>query len=318
MSANRSRFHDAIVAHQNQHHRFEHEQINNTVLSQRQAKVNEYFTNNQARFSQHPKLKHKQHRKFLKDVMLTTYARDLILICIDVEYWEHGRDEDLLEVGIAIFDPRGQQTLGYPHIKTYHLINEDNLHLANGDYVPDNRDYFMGKQLWKMPLALIISFVQGVFDYYYDIKGWDAVLVGHAVHSDIRVLENLGIDVPDKWTIDTQKLFALSRTKNSQTNLRVALRETHILGGHLHNGANDAYLTLQLVLKLGDPEVRTILDLDRFESPYNPVNKGPAYHEMAHQATFSNPIPYQALLFAFPEPDFDIDRPDYDSDDSYY
>lgn len=48
---------------------------------------------------------------------------DLILISIDTEMWEAG--DALLEVGIAIFDPRGQQALGYPHIKTFHLINEE-------------------------------------------------------------------------------------------------------------------------------------------------------------------------------------------------
>lgn len=46
--------------------------------------------------------------------MHAAYGRDLILISIDTETWEAG--DALLEVGIAIFDPREQQALGYPQI----------------------------------------------------------------------------------------------------------------------------------------------------------------------------------------------------------
>lgn len=84
------------------------------------------------------------------------------------------------------------------------------------------------------------------------------------------VLKDMGVDVPDDWAIDIQKRFALNRTKTSQTNLRVALQDTHILGGYMQNGGNDAYFAPQLLLKLADPQVRNVLDLDRFEKTFSP------------------------------------------------
>lgn len=291
------------MRHQRENNPFEFEQINSVIHAERVRVVNEYMAKNEAFHNNHPKLKHPHHREFLKDAMLAAYGRDLILISIDIETYEHG--SAVLEVGLAIFDPRGQQTLGYPHILTYHLINEDCLHLSNGDYVPDNRDFFGGKQLWKIPYALIVSFIQGVLDYFSGIQGWDAVLVGHAIGGDINILENMGVKVPDLWEIDTQELFGLSRTNNSKTNLRVALKETHILSADMHNAANDAYYSLQLCLKLGDPEVRTLLSLDRFLSTNNPNSDN--FDDTADQATMLDPIPYVILSLSFPQPNFDID-----------
>ncbi|CAN3376786.1 hypothetical protein DIURU_001566 [Diutina rugosa] len=303
MSANRKRYKDAFVRHQRENNPFESEKINSVIHAERVRVINEYMAKNEAFHKSHPKLKHPQNRRYLKDVMLTAYGRDSILIGIDIETYEHG--SSILEVGLAIFDPRGQQTSGYPHISTYHLINEDCLHLSNGYYVPDKRDYFGGKQSWKIPYASIVSFIQGVIDYFNGIEGWDAVLVGHAVCGDIDILKDMGVKVPQSWHIDTQRLFALSRTNNSKTNLRVALKETHILSGNMHNAANDAYYSLQLCLKLGDPEVRTLLSLDNFLSTYNPNSDN--FDETAHQTTISHPIPYNILSFAFPQPNFDID-----------
>ena len=115
----------------------------------------------------------------------------------------------------------------------------------------------------------------------------------------------MGVKVPDLWEIDTQELFGLSRTNNSKTNLRVALKETHILSADMHNAANDAYYSLQLCLKLGDPEVRTLLSLDRFLSTNNPNSDN--FDDTADQATMLDPIPYVILSLSFPQPNFDID-----------
>ncbi|MCH0629407.1 hypothetical protein JNB11_05475 [Kocuria palustris] len=325
MSANRKRFVKAIFERQDKYHRYEDQLINENLYNRRKLLIGCYFTENKARFAQHPKLKHPHHRQYLKDCMQAAYGRDMILISIDTETWEAG--DALLEVGIAIFDPRGQQALGYPHIKTFHLINDEALHLRNGRFVPDRRYNFMGKMSWKMPFDLIVSFVQGILDYYFDIEGWEAVIVGHSVQHDIMVLKDMGVDVPDDWAIDTQKLFALNRTKTSQTNLRVALQDTHILGGYMHNGGNDAYFALQLLLKLADPEVRKVLNLDKFENTINPKR---LFEEYTPAASFRSPIPYSALACAFPEPyyarivpntvesDDSEDSDDSDEDESDY
>lgn len=67
----------------------------------------------------------------------------------------------------------------------------------------------------------------------------------------------------------------------------------------MHNG--DVYFALQLLLKLADPEVRKVLDLDKFEKAFNPKR---LFEEYTPVGSFRDPVPYSALDCAFPEPYF--------------
>lgn len=304
MSINRKNFRKRIRRHQRRHNQFEDEVVDQSWLVVRQKYIQSYFEKNAWKFKQHPKLNNPHQRDLLQFAMYKVYGRGLILICVDVETWEQSpKDEThILEVGISIYDPRGQQHLSTPNVKTYHLVNSDNLKLKNGRYVPNHREYFMGATLWRMSLLLIKIFIQGLFDYYSGLKQWSSVLVGHGLQNDIKYLRHMGIEHPFVHTIDTEKLFALSRNKTDKTNLRTALKETMILSGYMHNGANDAYYTLQLLFKLADPELRTLLKLDDVKFPRNVTPKINKLSEKTPSAEFMNPESYSAMEYALPEP----------------
>lgn len=304
MSINRKNFRKRIRRHQRQHNQFEDEEPDQFWLMVRQKYVDIYFEKNALKFKQHPKLNSPIRRDILRHAMYKVYGRDLILICVDVETWERSPkgQTHILEVGVSIYDPRGQQHLSTPNVKTYHLVNSENLKLENGRYVPNHREYFMGATLWRMSLLLIKGFVQGLFDYYSGLKQWNSVLVGHGLQNDIRYLRDMGIEHPFKSTIDTETLFAFSRNKTDKTNLRTALKETMILSGYMHNGANDAYYTLQLLFKLADPELRALLELDDVKLTRNVSPKNNKLSEKTPSAVFKNPEAYTAMIYALPEP----------------
>lgn len=58
----------------------------------------------------------------------------------------------------------------------------------------------------------------------------------------------------------------------------------------MHNAANHAYYSFQICLKLGDPEVRTLLSPDKFLGTDNPNSNN--FDETADQATILDSIPY--------------------------
>ena len=304
MSVNRKNFRKRIRRRQQQHNQFEDEVLDQSCYIVRHEYIQNYFEKNALKFKQHPKLNNPHQRDLLRHAMYKVYGRGLILICVDVETWEQAPkgETHILEVGVSIYDPRGQQHLSTPNVKTYHLVNSDNLKLKNGRYVPNHREYFMWATLWRMSLLLIKIFIQGLFDYYSGLKQWSSVLVGHGLQNDIKYLRHMGIEHPFVHTIDTEKLFALSRNKTDKTNLRTALKETMILSGYMHNGANDAYYTLQLLFKLADPELRTLLKLDDVKFPRNVTPKINKLSEKTPSAEFANPEAYTAMGFALPEP----------------
>lgn len=253
----------------------------------------------------HPKLVHEPIRQQLIDAMKTVYLRLLVLFCIDVELWEMQRNGGLiLELGLAIYDPRGQQRAIMPHVKTFHIIIHENAAKRNGKFVPDAKDFFMGKELIEMHQNDAVAFVQGLIDYYFHLK-WPCHLVGHALSNDIRYFNQLGLRLPDNVpTLDSQTLFALGRPKNSQTNLRMALQELSLLAGYMHNGANDAYFTMMLLFKLCDPEIRRMLRWDEWNPPVNAL-RGKRHLEKALKREIMGPNAVDdAFRYAFPDPQF--------------
>lgn len=304
MSANRNDVRNAILFRQRKFNPFEKEKLDTDAYQRRLKIIDDYFNKNASLHQDHPRFRTSHSRQDLWGVLEWVYGRNLVLICIDIESYERATKNSLyiLEVGIAIYDPRGQQHLGTPNIKTFHLVLDNNLLMKNGRYVPNHREYFMGRELWRMSRKSIVSFTQGLLDYYDGLNGWPAVLVGHGVQNDIKYLKRMGIDVPQWEKIDTQALFAYGRNKTNKTNLRTALKETLILSGYMHNGGNDAYLTLQLLFKLGDPEIRTLLKLDIFDPPKKKAPKLSWLSEKTPTTMFAKPEALTAVAFAFPEP----------------
>lgn len=219
-----------------------------------------YF--NKQDFSSHPYLSNKPQVKQLNEAMHKVYTRRNILFCIDVEAWE--RNTNLVtELGISIYDPRGQALSVSPSISTYHIVIREYENQRNGRFVPDHLEYFNGGVSYRMSQREAVKFVQSLVDYYFaPRKEIGCCLVGHDVKGDSNWFTSIGIRMPQsKDIIDTNKLYALShgRQGGSLANL---LKMVEIPNAFLHNAANDAYYTLMVALKLCDPNVRLRLDLD--------------------------------------------------------
>ena len=191
------------------------------------------------------------------------YTRRNILFCIDVEAWE--RNTNLVtELGISIYDPRGQGLSLYPNISTYHIIIKETADKRNGRYVADHMDNYNGGVSYLMAQLEAVKFVKSLIDYYFaPRKDIGCCLVGHDVKGDSNWFHSIGIDIPNvSYVIDTNKIYALShgRQGGSLTNL---LKLVNIPNAFLHNAANDAYYTLLVAMRLCDPHVRELFQLDR-------------------------------------------------------
>jgi hypothetical protein len=206
----------------------------------------------------------------------------LRLACVDIEAWERGSTR-ILEIGLAFFvtEPGGGS------FRHRHLLIEENLALRNGCYVADNRDSFLFGDSEVLPLAEAVAEVSrelGAADY----------IVGHALAGDLAWLRSIGVKGcidrdPNAGLVDTQFLAHACSTRAAAAAAAVvpaAAAAAASAGGSvdadvtanlqslkdlcnlysldpakLHNGANDAAFTLQVMLsQCGmpfDPPART-------------------------------------------------------------
>ncbi|KAM9900429.1 hypothetical protein OXX69_009091 [Metschnikowia pulcherrima] len=188
------------------------------VQSQLSARLERYFAETTFQFSK------PSHVDELRRVMELVYLRKRPLVAVDVEAYER-QPKFITELGIAIYDPENQWLSAQPHIKTVHIISQENKRLLNSQK--------------------------------------NAVLVGHNLAGDIKWLQSHGVgsggDTPQ---VDTQKLFHLSRNRGAT--LRGILQAVDIPNANLHNAANDAYYTLLAAMCYCDPERRQHFGLDTF------------------------------------------------------
>ncbi|KAJ3126869.1 hypothetical protein HK100_010044 [Physocladia obscura] len=118
-----------------------------------------------------------------------------VILSLDIEAYEHDQDK-ILEVGWTLYNPKMTGTA----LISKHFICEENQHLANGRYVPDNRNEFRFGDTEIESLDYIIDLLK--VDLNVDVTATKdartapAVLVGHAVSGDIAWLKKVcGIDL---------------------------------------------------------------------------------------------------------------------------
>lgn len=213
-------------------------------------------------FKSHPKLCHNHQLKYLSERMKRLYCRGHTLFCIDVEAYEH--DNTIInEIGICIYEPQHQKSALVPSFKTYHIIPEEAKRYTNGRYVPDHSTNFMGECTYIMKLGEATKFVQILIDNYF--KNPKCCLIGHDLKGDVKWFQSLGLTFPDNvLKIDTQTLLHL--LTSNRLSLTNSLKHVGIHHAFLHNAGNDAYYTLLLAMKLGDPSVRRLYNLDDYDS----------------------------------------------------
>jgi len=165
------------------------------------------------------------------------------LFSMDLEFHETTRQ--LTEVGITIFEDE--------KIQAYHFIVLETKQFKNGRFVPDNKFHFDYGESQILPLEAIQVIVGVLF------KGTD-FLVGHAFGNDKPFLYSCDIDIDNIAVLDTQRFAPLYLLENKTHNLKTLVES--IIGVkpiHLHNGGNDSYYTLLVLLKIAkrEPELLT-------------------------------------------------------------
>jgi hypothetical protein len=157
------------------------------------------------------------------------------LCAVDVEAWEH-KSSFILEVGIACFETATQR------FRVRHLVVREHAHRCNGKYVRDNKKWFLYGKSEVLPLRRVTEEVRREL-------GECHIVVGHCIGGDLGWLRGMGVDVDGTPVVDTQTLAMAQTGDATKTPSLVSLGEQYDLDcRRLHNGANDAAVTLQVML----------------------------------------------------------------------
>lgn len=214
-------------------------------------------------------------------------SKKTICFCLDAEAFEFDNDM-VTEIGISIYDPRENFFSFVPITRNYHIIISEALTVRNSKFVIDSKDcYQLGESL-VLSLGECVEFVQALLDFYLEPRtvedeSWSRALVGHNVQGDISWLKQMGIKIPKVaknhsdnldyqlshvnapnepiFVLDTEKLYRFTYG-NKGGSLGKLLRLLKIPHSFLHNAGNDAYYTLQLLLRMCDINYRKQNGLD--------------------------------------------------------
>lgn len=220
----------------------------------------------------------------LLNLVKVVYGKQRILFCVDIEAYEF--DHDLItEIGISIYDPRlNYRNSGFDdnEIIKIHIIIEENEHICNGRYVADNKQNFLGGPSLVMPMIRAQEFLETIVLHYFpeNIKAtsssrFGVSLVGHSIDNDLAWLNKLGIYFPDyvyrrKYMIlDTYDIWTAS-FGSKYGSLTKLLCFLGIPNAFLHNGGNDSFFTILLLMVLCDPNIRECMLLDRINRNHLP------------------------------------------------
>lgn len=206
--------------------------------------------------------------------------RSAIFLSLDLEMWERNPSR-LTEIGIAIYDPSEQppkaSKSAFPVIKAGHYIVKENFSCYNGRFVPDHKCHFSYGQSLVLSTTDCRRTLEDIVEHYKAKarkQGRAMMLVGHDVKGDVSLLRKNGFKFEEFKVIDTLKLWKANPSAEFGA-LSKVLKYLNIPHGLLHNAGNDAYLTLQLMLCLCDPEYRKLKDLDGVIGPSTEKGKRP-------------------------------------------
>jgi hypothetical protein len=224
-------------------------------------------------------------------------SETVVLASVDVEAWEGGPSL-VTEIGLAFFVARKSGST----FRHRHILIEEHLALRNGKFVADNRDHFLYGDSEVLPL------IQAVAEVSTELGAADFI-VGHAVAGDLKWLRSIGVgginkhspktptgssstednervEVPlEDRLVDTQMLAVACAVRAARANgsasdsvpavkqpsLNALATEYDLEPDALHNGANDAAFTLQVMLS-------------QCKVPFEPPPRTPSTH--MHQVGF--------------------------------
>ncbi|KAJ1974467.1 hypothetical protein H4R34_004707 [Dimargaris verticillata] len=158
-------------------------------------------------------------------------------LALDIEAYERDQSK-LTEIGWTI------DNVNAPQI-SHHFVVQENVHLRNGRYVPDNKFGFNFGRTDTLPLYEILRRLRE------DICSRPLLaMVGHGIAHDIRYLQSVGFSFsPGTKFFDTNNLYReFSASMQSKHKLQTILVQLGIPHSGLHNAGNDAYYTMEAFL----------------------------------------------------------------------
>jgi hypothetical protein len=185
---------------------------------------------------------------------------EVVLVGMDAEQWEFGT-HDVTELGISVLDSPHHPTEAHPLdimilAKHYHVRIKENAHKVNKERVsgfPDNFEFGMTVFLTQGEAS---EFIRNKFCQVYSStrRRRPVILVGHAVHNDIEMVNrHFQIDLQKEscivGTLDTQVMAQEVGLSNAgrPISLRNLLWKFLVSEEYLHNAGNDIAYTMLAV-----------------------------------------------------------------------
>ncbi|KAK9729767.1 hypothetical protein K7432_000015 [Basidiobolus ranarum] len=185
------------------------------------------------------KVKALQGQKLLENAKLLLSENKHIFFTIDVEMYE--RDHvSIIEVGWSMYhSKRGL-------FKDRHFVVQENLHLRNGRYHPDNKEKFLFDESELGTLDEIINCLEEDLS-----TGPPKILIGHDLKSILEATQivNINLESLDE-TLDTSDLHTVKFGGKDKPSLSRMLDDLEIDYYCLHNAGNDAHYIMEAFLKL--------------------------------------------------------------------
>jgi DNA polymerase III epsilon subunit-like protein len=171
-------------------------------------------------------------------------------VSIDIEVWEQDtKNAPVLEVGVAWVESSASQMVEVSTIMCTHYIIQENAHLRNGRYCADNQDRFNFGASEVICEPEVATRLGNIFDKIRN-RSQRVCLVGHNVQQDIKWLATLGCATLLQLEVvcDVGMAFQAQMGLLQARKLSKMMDFYEIQYSNLHNGANDAFYTLELFL----------------------------------------------------------------------
>lgn len=186
------------------------------------------------------------------------------LVAVDVEAWEED-SEKVTEIGLAAVQlpailekahasdaEREATSVCFADASCFrhrHILIREHLELRNGRFVQDNKDKFLfgdSEVFHSADVARELMMELSAADF----------IIGHAARGDLAWLQKLGVNCCKPQVVDIQTLALCGTGLEDDELLQIGLgklaEKYELHPQHMHNAANDASFTLQVMLSQCD------------------------------------------------------------------
>lgn len=176
--------------------------------------------------------------------------KDVLLIAVDIDTfqgYEQIASDQQFHIGVSIFDSRSVQASSailQSDCEPDSMIKSLQFTIGDSPYCRRAANKF----LFGQSESILISEVRPRLEHI--ASGRDVVLVLHGVREDLKVLENLGINLHPIFVIDTVKAAQHPLGLSHRYSLEKLLEALEIPFTNLHAAGNDAHFVLRALLMI--------------------------------------------------------------------